>query len=253
MKVIFLKKTMLALIAVLLVFFSAFSLNATVLNVGALHFATGKKYPIYSVETKENKVAISFDAAWGADKTQEIMSVCENYGVKATFFLVGFWIEEYPEMVKEIYNRGFEIGVHSNTHPDMTKLKKSQIRDELEANIKLVEDLTGFRPKLFRPPYGYYNNNLIEVCDELQLKCVEWSVDSLDWKGLSAGEISRRVTSKSKSGSIVLFHNNSDCIIDGLKMVLEYYRLSDMNVGTVGDLIYWDEYTITNQGVQIKN
>lgn len=252
MKVFIFKKTTLAVLAVLLIFFTAFSLNSSVVDVGAVYFTTGKKYPIYSVQTKENKVAISFDAAWGADKTQEIMSICESYNVKATFFLVGFWIEEYPEMVKEIYNRGFEIGIHSNTHPDMTKLNKNKIRKELTTNINLVEDLTGFRPKLFRPPYGYYNNNLIEVCEELGLSCIEWSVDSLDWKGLTAGEIASRVTSKSSAGSIVLFHNNSDNILDGLKMVLEYYRCFKTEVVPIGELIYWENFTINNQGVQIK-
>ena len=252
MKVFIFKKTTIAVLAVVLIFFTAFSINAQFVNVGAVYFTTGKKLPIYSVQTSENKVAISFDAAWGADKTREIMSICDSYGLKATFFLVGFWIEKYPDMVKEIYNNGFEIGIHSNTHPDMTKLSKSQIRDELTINIKLIEELTGFTPKLFRPPYGYYNNNLIEVCEDLGLSCIEWSVDSLDWKGLSAGEISGRVTSKAKKGSIVLFHNNSDNILDGLKMVLEYFKCNETQVVPIGELIYYDNFTINHQGEQIK-
>ena len=204
------------------------------------------------MQTEERKLSISFDAAWGADKTREIMATCNEYGVKATFFLVGFWIEEYPEMVKEIYNNGFEIGIHSNTHPDMTKLSKKQIYEELSTNIKLVEDITGCRPKLFRPPFGYYNNNLIEVCDQLGLSCIEWSVDSLDWKGISASEIAGRVTSKVENGSIVLFHNNSDNIIDGLKMCLQYFEDNKLSVVPIGDLIYYENFTINNQGIQIK-
>ena len=252
MKVLFLKKTTMLMIAGLLIFFAVFSLNTSAKTVGMLYFTTGKKLPIYSVKTEENKVAISFDAAWGADKTKEIMTVCENYNVEATFFLVGFWIEKYPDMVKEIYNRGFEIGIHSNTHPDMTKLTKSQIYDELEINLKLIQNLTGFRPKLFRPPYGYYNNNLIEVSEDLGLSCIEWDVDSLDWKGLSASSIANRVITRAKNGSIVLFHNNSDNIISGLKLVLEYFKSKKMQVVAIGDLIYYDNFTINNQGVQIK-
>ena len=239
-------------VAGLLIFFAVFSLSFQAESVSSVYFESGRKLPIYSVLTEENKVAISFDAAWGADKTQEIMAICEKYEVKATFFLVGFWIEKYPEMVKEIYNRGFEIGIHSNTHPDMTKLNKDQIFDELNINLKLIEDLTGFRPKLFRPPYGYYNNNLIEVCDDLKLSCIEWDVDSLDWKGLSASSIASRVTSKVKNGSIILFHNNSDNILAGLKMVLEYFKTRKTQVVPIGELIYYDNFTINNQGVQIK-
>ena len=252
MRVLFFKKTTMLIIAGLLIFFAIFSLNTSTKSVSSIYFTTGKKLPIYSVKTEEKKVAISFDAAWGADKTQEIMTICENYNVKATFFLVGFWIEKYPDMVKEIYNRGFEIGIHSNTHPDMTKLSKSQIYDELNINIKLIEDLTGFRPKLFRPPYGYYNNNLIEVCEDLKLSCIEWDVDSLDWKGLSASSIAGRVTGKAKNGSIVLFHNNSDNILAGLKMVLEHFKIKNTQVVAIGELIYYNNFTINNQGVQIK-
>ena len=251
MKVIFIKKTIFKAVAIVLIFFTAFLINSRVLLVSSVYI--NKKLPIYSVQTDENKIAISFDAAWGADKTQEIMSVCEDYGVKATFFLVGFWIDKYPDMVKEIYNRGFEIGIHSNTHPDMTKLSKSEIREELLINIEKVESLTGFRPKLFRPPYGYYNNNLIEICKSLNLCCIEWSVDSLDWKGLSASELAGRVVNKVKSGDIVLFHNNSDNIVAGLKLVLESLKNKSTQIVPIGELIYYDNYTINSQGTQISN
>ena len=251
MKVLFLKKKTIAGIALLLIFFSTLSLNKS-LNVSATYFSADKKLPIYSVQTDENKLSISFDAAWGADKTTEIMNVCDSYNVKATFFLVGFWIEKFPDKVKEIYNRGFEIGIHSNTHPDMTKLTKSQIKEELKVNVRLIEDLTGFTPKLFRPPYGYYNNQLIDICEDIGLSCIEWSVDSLDWKGLTASEIAGRVSTQSKNGSIVLFHNNSDNIIDGLKMVLEYYKCKKIEVVPIGNLIYYRDYKINHMGQQIK-
>ena len=252
MKILILKKTILTILVGVVIFFSTFLLNLGAVDVSSAYSVTNKKLPIYSVNTDENKVAISFDAAWGADKTSEIMNICDSYNVKATFFLVGFWIEKYPDKVKEIYNRGFEIGIHSNTHPDMTKLTRTKIREELETNINQIVEITGERPKLFRPPYGYYNNNLIEICEDLGLSCIEWSVDSLDWKGLSASELSGRVISKAKNGSIVLFHNNSDNIIDGLKMCLEYFKNKDTQVVPIGEMIYYDNFYIDNQGAQIK-
>lgn len=211
-----------------------------------------RKLPIYSVQTDEKRVAISFDAAWGADKTRDIMTVCEEYGVKATFFLVGFWVEDYPEVAKEIAERGFEIGLHSSTHPDMTNLSVEQIKQELTKNKEVVKATCGVDAKLFRPPYGAYNNSLIEVCEQLSLTAIQWSVDSLDWKGLSASQISGRVCKQSKAGSIVLFHNNSNNIIPGIRMVLEFYKNNGFIVGPVGDLIYFENYTINSQGIQIK-
>lgn len=254
MKVLIIKKTLIISVVVCILIIIATGLNVVGVPVCATYLnIKNRLLPIYSVETSENKLAISFDAAWGADKTREIMSVCDSYNVKATFFLVGFWIDKYPDMVKEIYNNGFEIGIHSSTHPDMTKLSRSEIKKELSDNMKQIEELTNSTPKLFRPPYGYYNNTLIEVCDELGLSCIEWSVDSLDWKGLSAGELSGRVIERAQNGSIILFHNNSDNIIDGLKMTLEYFKSQNTQVVPIGQLIYYENFTINTQGTQIKN
>lgn len=211
-----------------------------------------KKLPIYSVQTDEKKVAISFDAAWGADKTAEIMTVCEEYGVNATFFLVGFWVEDYPEVARSIAERGFEIGLHSSTHPDMVNLSSKQMSLELSKNQDIIQTVCGVEASLFRPPYGSYNDTLIEVCRDLDITAVQWSVDSLDWKGLSASEIAGRVCDKSKEGSIVLFHNNSDNIVAGLKLVLEYYKTNGYKVVPVGELIYHDHYMINQQGIQIR-
>lgn len=254
MKVLFVKKTLLLVIVACVLVAIATGLNLAGVPVSATYLNVKTKLlPIYAVETSENKLAISFDAAWGADKTREIMAICDSYNVKATFFLVGFWIDKYPDMVKEIYNNGFEIGIHSMTHPDMRTLSSSEIKQELSENMEMIEELTNYTPKLFRPPYGYYNNDLIEVCDELGLSCIEWSVDSLDWKGLSAGELSGRVIERATNGSIVLFHNNSDNIIEGLKMTLEHFKTQNMSVVPIGELIYYENFTINTQGIQIKN
>lgn len=223
-------------------------------TLASVYFATPqKKLPIYAVQTDENKVAISFDAAWGADKTEQIMDICDEYGVKATFFLVGFWIEDYPETAKKIAERGFEIGMHSSTHPDMTKLNSENQELELTQNRDIIYSVTGVKAKLFRPPFGAYNNSLISTCEKLDITPVQWSVDSLDWKGLTAGNIASRVCENSKNGSIVLFHNNSDNIIEGLKMVLEFFAQKDFTVVPVGELVYKSNYTINSQGIQIKN
>ncbi len=209
--------------------------------------------PIYSVETENKQVAISFDAAWGADKTQGIIDILKEYKVGATFFLVGFWVDDYPEMAKKIAEEGFEIGSHSNTHPDMAKLSKKTQKSEIEASLKKIEQTCNVKPKLFRAPFGSYNNNLIESAKELGLKTIQWDVDSLDWKGLSASEISKRVMAKVKNGSIILMHNNSDNILDALRLVLNRLQVSGYKVGAISDLVYDKDYEIDRNGVQHKN
>ena len=113
----------LKIIFLLILTISLLAININGYVPASVYFgASLRKVPIYYVNTEEARVAISFDAAWGADKTEKIMEICKEYNVKATFFLTGFWIEDYPEMVKKIDENGFEIGTHSSTHPDMTKL-----------------------------------------------------------------------------------------------------------------------------------
>ena len=215
--------------------------------------STTRLVPIYNVDTEEKQVAISFDAAWGADKTQEIIDICKEYNVTATFFLVGFWIDKYPEMVKAIDEAGLEIGTHSNTHPDMLRLDYDTMKKELTTSIKKITDITGKDEKVFRPPYGSYNNTLIKVCDELGLSAIQWDVDSLDWKGLSAGDITNRVMQKTKNGSIILMHNNADHVTDALRLSLDWLINKGYKVTSVGELIYTENFSIDSNGVQHKN
>lgn len=213
---------------------------------------TGRLVPIYSVDTEEKQVAISFDAAWGADKTEEIIEVLKEYNASATFFLVGFWVDKYPEMVKAIDEAGLEIGTHSNTHPDMAKLDYETIKSELEISMSKITSLINKDIKVFRPPYGSYNNTLLTTCDELGLKAIQWDVDSLDWKGLSAGEVTNRVMQKAKNGSIILMHNNADHVVDSTRLTLDWLTKSGYKVTSVGELIYESDYTIDANGIQHK-
>lgn len=212
-----------------------------------------RKVPIYSVDTSEKQVAISFDAAWGADKTEEILEILDEFDVNATFFLVGFWVDDYIDMVKKIDEAGCEIGTHSNTHPDMVKLDKESVSEELSTSVSKIEAVTGKKVTLFRAPFGSYNNQLLEVAESMNLKTIQWDVDTLDWKGLSASEINSRVLSKVQNGSIILMHNNSDHVLDGLRLILTTLKNKGYQIGSIGELVYADNYTVDRNGVQHQN
>lgn len=222
--------------------------------VASVYFGNSlRRIPIYNVKTDEKVVAISFDAAWGADKTEKIMEILKEYNADATFFLVGFWVENYPEITKKIAENGFEIGTHSNTHPDMAKLDAEQIKLELETSVKTIEDTTGGKVELFRAPFGSYNDNLINTAEDLGLTTIQWDVDSLDWKGISAVDITTRILNKVFNGSIILCHNNSDHILDALPMILDRLQKRGYTIKSIGDIIYKDNFTINHAGTQIKN
>lgn len=211
--------------------------------------ASSRRVPIYSVDTSEKKIALSFDAAWGADKTEGIMDILDRYGVKATFFLVGFWVEKYSDIVAEIYSRGFEIGTHSDVHAHMPKMDKEAIVKDLSASVTKIRNVIGENVRLFRPPFGDYNDTLITAAEELGLQTVQWSVDSLDWKNVSAEYSVSRVLTKAHSGAIVLMHNNSDYIIEALPRIIEGLTGQGYELVPVGRLITKEGY-VDNNGVQ---
>ncbi|WP_353894277.1 polysaccharide deacetylase family protein [Proteinivorax hydrogeniformans] len=213
-----------------------------------------RQLPIYRVGTDKPQVAISFDAAWGADYTEEILDVLDEYEIKTTFFLVGFWVDEYPEMVKEIHKRGHEIGNHSTTHPEMSKLTSEQVKEELLITEEKIFELTGQKATVFRPPFGDYNDNLINSAKEVGYHTIQWDVDSLDWKERGVMDIVERIKAKSSEGSIILFHNNGKYTAEALPLVLDYLtKEKSLDVVPISELIYKQNYHIDHQGEQNLN
>ncbi|MDR1094244.1 MAG: polysaccharide deacetylase family protein [Clostridiales bacterium] len=207
-----------------------------------------RKTPIYRVQTTEKKVAISFDAAWGAERTQSLLDTLKEYGVSATFFLVGFWVRKYPEYVKKIDEAGLEIGTHSNTHPHMPRLNETQMDLELKESCASIESVTNKKPELFRAPFGDYSDKMLNVCERAGLKTIQWDIDSLDWKDLTARAMSERVLSRVKPGSIVLFHNDGKYTPDALPVILLGLKNKGYTVTHVGDLLLTGDYTIDHAG-----
>ena len=209
-----------------------------------------RKVPIYSVDRSDNKISISFDCAYGADYTDNILKILDDYNVKCTFFVVEFWVKKYPEKVAKIIERGHEIGTHSSTHPYMSKLDSTSIKNQLESSISAIVTITNCKVNLFRPPYGDYNNAVVSGAEALGLYTIQWSVDSLDWKNLSESEISNRVISKTQSGSIILCHNNGLNTYKALPYIIATLKEKGYEFVKISDLIYKDNYTIDSLGVQ---
>ena len=211
-----------------------------------------RKLPVYCVERDDNAISISFDCAWGADYTEKILDTLDFYNVKATFFVVEFWAEKYPEVLKKIVDKGHEVGTHSKTHPKMSRLSVSKIEDELKSSVEAIEKIGGKKVTLFRPPFGDYDDELIETAEKLGLKTIQWSVDSLDWKDLSAEQIAVRVIGKTKSGSIILMHNNGLHTLDSLPLIFTDLQRKGFVFRPISELIYTEDYEITPDGTQRK-
>lgn len=220
-------------------------------NSGSVYFGyCYRLVPIYSVETSEKKVALTFDAAWGSDKTLKIVEILNKAGLKGTFFLVGFWIEQNEDKVKAIYDAGFDIGTHSNTHPKMSSLSQTKMAEELETSMSKIKNITGSPVKYFRAPFGDYSDVVLNTATNLGLKTIQWDVDTLDWKGISATEILERVKKSVKNGSIILCHNNSDHILEALPLMISYLKEQGYQMVKISELVYESDYIVDNNGLQ---
>lgn len=247
------KKVFKKLVAILSILISV-SLVVVIFGKSTINtlVVSNKSLPIYNVDTKEKKVAITFDTSWGQDNTNELLNILDKKGVKATFFIIGRWADEFPDKTKEISKRGHEIGNHSDKHPDFTKLTSDEMIKEVAATDAKILAITGVKPTIFRFPEGTYNDNCVDLVQKTAHKCIQWDVDSIDWKGDGESIEYNRVISKVKPGSIILFHNSAPYTSKTLPKIIDKLKGEGFLFVKVSDLIYNDNYSIDNYGKQIK-
>ena len=183
--------------------------------------ASKRELPVYCVQRDEKIVALSFDAAWGNEDTQILIDILDQYGVNTTFFVVGDWVDKYPESVRALAEAGNEVMNHSSSHAHFSALSTDEITADITVCNDKIEAITGVRPTLFRCPYGEYDDHVISAVKSANMTAVQWDVDSLDWKGIPAGQITRRVLDCVQPGSIVLFHNAAEHTPEALPAILD--------------------------------
>ncbi|MCE5222318.1 MAG: polysaccharide deacetylase family protein [Clostridium sp.] len=246
------KRIWVDLILIFFLIFLSIGINRTTQVMGNID----EEEPIYRVDTNEKVVSLTFDVNWTEkDNLEVILNILEKYNVKGTFFIMGGWVnysEDNVNKLKLIKERGHEIGNHSYKHPSFTKIGANKMKEEIEKTNEIIEKYTGEKPKLFRFPSGDYNKDAFLKVRNLGYMTIQWDVDSVDWKELSAETEYNRVMKNVKPGSIILFHNakytpsNIDRIIKELKEKGYEFK-------TVGEMISFENYSVDKQGIQYKN
>jgi polysaccharide deacetylase family sporulation protein PdaB len=221
----------------------------TVSNIGSK-----RDLPIYCVNTEQKKVALSFDAAWGNEDTQNILDILAKYNVKVTFFMTGEWVNKYPEDVKAIAAAGHDLGNHSENHKQMSQLTQEQCVEEIMKAHNRVKELTGIDMTLFRPPYGDYNNTLVGAARDCKYYTIQWDVDSLDWKDYGVDSITKMVIDNKHlgNGSIILMHNGAKYTPDALEAVIVGLQDKGYEILPISQLIYTGQYTVDHTGRQFE-
>lgn len=212
--------------------------------------------PIFSVDTEEKVVAISIDVNWAEkDYLEDILNVLDKQDVRATFFVMGKWVV-YPDgnkaKLEKIKEGGHEIGNHSYVHPDFTKINEGRMLEEARKTDDIIKEVTGNDIKLFRFPSGAYNKKSYEVMKSLGYECVQWNIDSVDWKESGQQVEYDRVMKKISPGSIILFHNNAKYTPSNLEKIIVELKAQGYKIVPVGELLYSDSYIIDSEGIQRK-
>lgn len=212
-----------------------------------------KKLPIYSVQTDKKQVAITFDAAWTNQDTNELIKILKKHKAIATFFIVGDWADRFPESVKAFYDAGHTIANHSDTHKAFSKCSREEIRKEIVDCNEKLEKITGDKVTLVRAPSGDYTKESLEVADSLGMQTIQWNCDSLDYTKISVEEIVNRVVKGTQNGSIILFHNGVENTAEALDRILTELKKQGYSFVSVNSLIYKDNFYLDHTGKQILN
>lgn len=212
--------------------------------------AAKRQVPIYSVDCKDKKIAVTFDVAWENSNTDELLSILKDNDAKATFFVTGDFCRRHREDVKKFFDAGHEIGNHSDEHPKLVGANVNDIIADTRACSNEIKMVTGSDPTLYRAPSGEYDDNLITTINGMGMQVIQWDVDSVDWKKPSAADIKKKILKGTKPGSILLFHNDLENTTEALPEILENLSSQGYEFVTVSELILKDNFTIDENGVQ---
>lgn len=231
-----------------------FTMSIIVNNKHALEVSssTNENLPIYNVQTEDNVISLTMNCAWNAGDIDSILDTLKKCNVKITFFIVGDWADKYPEAVKKINENGHEIGNHSNTHPHVNKLNIDENCEEITKCSEKLKNITGKEINLYRCPYGEYNSNVINAANSLNYYSIQWTLDTLDYTGLTGNEMWNRLDKNLKKGDIILMHNGTKHTADSLELIIKNIQNKGFEIKKVSDILYKDNYKINQNGTQIK-
>ena len=219
-----------------------------------IHTAVAKReVPIYAVETGEKVVALGINCAWDDKDIAPMLQTLAEKNAIATFFLVGNWCRQYPESAMQIAEAGHELGSHSNTHPDMTKLSREEVTQQLQDSRSVIEHTTGQSIRLFRSPSGAYNDTVVSTARALGWEVIQWDADTLDWKGGTAPELVANGMKNLQNGSILLLHAGAKHSAEALPLLIDEIYARGYRIVPVGEMIYPSPYTIDHTGRQKKS
>ncbi|WP_462409949.1 polysaccharide deacetylase family protein [Neobacillus sp. Marseille-QA0830] len=192
--------------------------------------------PIYRGHPDKPMISFIINVAWGNEYLPDMLKTLKKHNVSASFFLEGNWVKKNPELAKMIVSAGHEVGNHSYTHPDMAKLTASQAREQISKTNEIIEAVTEQKSEWFGPPSGSYRDETVKIANELNMKTVLWTVDTIDWQKPSPDTLINRVITKVDNGAIILMHP-TESTAKALDRLITEIEQKNLKIGTVSELM----------------
>jgi probable sporulation protein (polysaccharide deacetylase family) len=200
--------------------------------------------PIYRGNPDKPMVSFVINVAWGNEYLSEMLKTLKKHHVSASFFLEGNWVKKNPDLAKMIVDAGQEVGNHSYTHPDMSRLSADRARAEMIKTNEVIEATTGKKCTLFAPPSGSYRDETVKIAQGLKMETVMWTVDTVDWQKPTPDVLIKRVMSKVGNGSLILMHPTASTA-KALDQLITLIEKKHLKIGTVTELM--DEQRIMQE------
>lgn len=214
---------------------------------------SGKEMPVCSVDTEKNQVALTFETAWGEEKTKQVLDILKKEKIKSTFFITGEWAEKHSEVLLRMKREGHDIGNSGQTHENLVQKKQREQKQEIQSAQRIVKEQTGKEMTLFRPPYGKYNNSLLRTAQSLGYLSVTWSIDSKDWKEYGEKEIIDAVINSGdlKKGAIIRLNSEGKDTPKALPKLIREIKKRGYQIVPVSQMAYKENYYMDINGRQI--
>ncbi|MCX7779324.1 MAG: polysaccharide deacetylase family protein [Negativicutes bacterium] len=223
--------------ALTLGFFVAVASLAGVVKCHDLTAANSEKIrPIYQGNASQPIVAFACNVFWGEEFLPQMLDTFDKEQVKITFFIGGSWAKRYPHVLKEIANHGHEIGNHSYSHPHPARLTKQKNQEQIIKTEQLITEIAGIKTRLYAPPYGEFNDTVLQAAHELGYTTIMWTIDTIDWKRPPAEVLQNRVLTKLQNGAIILMHP-TDPTAKALPGLIQQIKSKGYQISTVSSIL----------------
>lgn len=237
MQMIVIKPPRFVKILILLLIMSAVGMSLVYFSHYESVPTAAKRPPIERGNPNTKEMVFTVNVYWGNEYLPRMLEILKQNNVKATFFLGGQWVEDFPDLAKELAKDGHEIGNHGYCHAHHRNLTLDENRNEIAKAERIIQETLGVKTTLFAPPYGEYSDDTLAAADALGYKTILWTIDTVDWDSPGVETIIRRVVERAENGAFVLMHPTAQTV-EALPEIIRQLKEKGFSLVTVSEALH---------------